>query len=88
MTASSSGTITGLRVAMPYWQNPEPWAEARAYCQGFARLVTLTEQEIAVIPDLLRLRSAITALWWIGRAGATGPTIRARAVLNRRAAGR
>jgi homoserine kinase type II len=64
--------ITGLRVAMPYWQNPEPWAEARAYCQSFARWVTLTEAEIAAIPDLLRLRSAITALWWIGRAGATG----------------
>jgi Ser/Thr protein kinase RdoA (MazF antagonist) len=64
--------ITGLRMAMPYWQNPEPWAEARAYCQGFARWVTLTEPEIAAIPDLLRLRSAITALWWIGRAGATG----------------
>lgn len=64
--------ITGLRVAMPYWQNPEPWAEAWAYCQSFARWVTLTEPEIAAIPDLLRLRSAITALWWIGRAGATG----------------
>jgi Ser/Thr protein kinase RdoA (MazF antagonist) len=64
--------VTGLRMAMPYWQSPAPWAEARAYCRGFGRHVTLTEPEIAAIPDLLRLRSAITALWWIGRAGATG----------------
>jgi Ser/Thr protein kinase RdoA (MazF antagonist) len=64
--------VTGLRMAMPYWQNPQPWAEARAYCQGFVRRVRLTEPEVAAIPDLLRLRSAITALWWIGRAGATG----------------
>jgi homoserine kinase type II len=64
--------ITGLRMAMPYWQHPQPWAEARAYCRGFARHVALTAPEIAAIPDLLRLRSAITALWWIGRAGASG----------------
>jgi homoserine kinase type II len=64
--------VTGLRTSMPYWKNPEPWAEARAYCRGFARWVALTEAEIAAVPDLLRLRAAITVLWWIGRAAATG----------------
>lgn len=64
--------VTGLRTAMPYFKNPAPWAEARAYGRGFARWVSLTDAEIAAVPDLLRLRSAITVLWWIGRAAATG----------------
>jgi homoserine kinase type II len=64
--------VTGLRAVMQYWKEPAPWAEARAYCQGYARWVSLSEAEIAAIPDLLRLRAAITGLWWIGRAAATG----------------
>lgn len=64
--------VTGLRTVMDYWKNPAPWSEARAYCQGYARHVALSEAEIVAIPDLLRLRAAITALWWIGRAAATG----------------
>lgn len=64
--------VTGLRTVMDYWRDPTPWAEARAYCQGYARWVTLSRAEIAAIPDLLRLRAAITGLWWIGRAAATG----------------
>lgn len=59
--------MTGLRNVVEYWKDPEPWAAAREYCRGFARYVSLTEQEIAAIPDLLRLRAAITVLWWIGR---------------------
>ena len=70
--ARSLDFVTGLRAAMPYFKNPEPWAEARAYSVGFARWVALTDAEIAAVPDLLRLRSAITVLWWIGRAAATG----------------
>jgi homoserine kinase type II len=68
--------VTGLRTVMEFWKEPAPWTEswanARAYSQGYARWVTLSDAEIAAIPDLLRLRAAITGLWWIGRAAATG----------------
>jgi homoserine kinase type II len=81
--------VTGLRTVMDYWKEPAPWtgsqADARAYCQGYVRWIAgsqlaLSEAEIAAIPDLLRLRAAITGLWWIGRAAATG---RAGPLVNR-----
>jgi len=32
----------------------------------------LTEAEVAALPWLIRLRGAITVLWWIGRTAAVG----------------
>ncbi|MFN8636033.1 MAG: phosphotransferase [Chloroflexota bacterium] len=69
-SARSLDFVTGLRSVLEYWKDPEPWTAARAYCRGFARHVRLAEREIAAIPELLRLRAAITVLWWMGRAGA------------------
>ncbi len=64
---------TGLRLALRYWQPAEPWPAARDFCRGFGQWVSLTDAEIAALPDLLRLRAAATVLWWIGRYAAGDP---------------
>lgn len=61
---------TSLRTILPFWEEAEPWAAVRPFCRGYARWMRLTEAEVAALPRLLRLRGAITVLWWIGRAAA------------------
>lgn len=45
----------GLRMTIRVWENPEPWDEARRFCQGYTRWTTLTEAE--AMPWLMRLRA-------------------------------
>lgn len=63
---------SGLNFSMRIRENPEPLAIARAFCRGYARGGRLTDEEVAAIPWLLRLRDATSAVWWLGRALATG----------------
>lgn len=57
---------TGLRQLIRHWEPGNAWAMVRPFCHGYARWMTLTPAEIAALPHLLRLRGAITALWWLG----------------------
>ena len=40
---------------------------AAAFSRGFGRTGTLTEAEIAALPELLLLRNAVATIWWLGR---------------------
>lgn len=62
----------GLRMAMRIWDNPEPWEEIRRFCRGYTRWMRVVEDEVQALPWLIRLRTAITVLWWIGRTAPTG----------------
>jgi len=57
----------GLRMTMRVWQNPEPWDVVSRFCRGYARWLPVTEAEARALPWLMRLRGAITVLWWLGR---------------------
>jgi Ser/Thr protein kinase RdoA (MazF antagonist) len=57
----------GLRMTMRVWENPEPWEVVRHLCRGYTRWLPLSEAEIQALPWLIRLRGAITVLWWLGR---------------------
>jgi Ser/Thr protein kinase RdoA (MazF antagonist) len=57
----------GLRMTMRYWENPAPWTALRRFCRGYTRRLPLTAAELQAIPWLIRLRSAISTLWWLGR---------------------
>jgi Ser/Thr protein kinase RdoA (MazF antagonist) len=57
----------GLRMIMRVWEQPEPWAVVRLFCRGYTQWLPLLEREIRAIPWLIRLRGAITVLWWLGR---------------------
>ena len=51
------------------------WAAARRFCRGYARWGRLDEAEARALPELIRLRCALSALWWLDRiatAGASG----------------
>jgi Ser/Thr protein kinase RdoA (MazF antagonist) len=61
----------GLRMTMRVWENAEPWETVRRFCHGYTRWAPLTPVELQAIPDLMRLRGAITVLWWLGRHAAT-----------------
>jgi Ser/Thr protein kinase RdoA (MazF antagonist) len=62
----------GLRMTMRVWENAKPWEAARRFCRGYVRWGTLTTLEVLALPQLIRLRGAITVLWWLGRMAATG----------------
>jgi Ser/Thr protein kinase RdoA (MazF antagonist) len=57
----------GLRMTMRVWENPEPWDVVRHFCRGYTRWLPLTDAEVEALPWLIRLRGAITVLWWLGR---------------------
>lgn len=66
----------GLRMTMRVWENPAPWDMVRCFCQGYTRWMAFTDAELYAMPLLLRLRGAITVLWWLGRRAETDdPTI-------------
>ena len=46
---------------------PDPLAFGAAFWQGYTQWVTPTDAEIAAIPTLIRLRDAVSAIWWLGR---------------------
>ena len=47
---------------------PERFETARAFCRGYARWGRLTAAEVEALPWLMRLRDAVSAVWWLGRA--------------------
>lgn len=65
---------SGLAMTIRIWQlePPESLALAAALCRGYAQTASLTAAEIAALPDLLLLREVVGAIWWLGRALATG----------------
>ena len=54
---------------MRLWERTTPaaLAMAAAYSRGFARAASLTDAEIAALPNLLILRSVVATIWWLGR---------------------
>lgn len=65
---------SGLALTIRPWQldPPESLALAAALCRGYASTAGLTAAEVAALPDLLLLRAVVSAIWWLGRALATG----------------
>jgi homoserine kinase type II len=59
--------VQGLRVALRLDENTEPWAEAQHFLRGYRRWLALSEPEILALPTLMRLRAAMTVLWWLGQ---------------------
>jgi homoserine kinase type II len=69
--------VAGMRMILRHWEPGDPLALLPPFCRGYARWMTLTEAEVAALPELLRLRGAITVLWWLGYAapGDTAPIL-------------
>ncbi len=56
-----------LRMTMRVWENAEPWTTIQAFFQGYRSWITLSGQEIQVLPMLIRLRSVMALLLRLGR---------------------
>ena len=63
---------SGLTFTMRVLENPDPWEPGRAFCRGYAEWVRLTEAEVAAVPQLILLRDAASAVWWLGRGTEAG----------------
>lgn len=61
----------GLRVALRIDENEEPWQAASAFFRGYRRWSRLTQNEAQALPKLMRLRAALTVMWWLGHPVAT-----------------
>lgn len=58
---------SGLEFSLRIWERRDPLPFGAAFWQGYTRWVTPTNAEIAAIPGLIRLRDAVSAIWWLGR---------------------
>lgn len=57
-----------LRMIMQLDSNPaNPWALAEHFCRGYGEWIKLTPQEIAAMPQLIGLRTAIPLIWAISK---------------------
>ncbi|MBX3015734.1 MAG: phosphotransferase [Caldilineaceae bacterium] len=62
----------GLVFSMRLWENPQPLPYAAAFARGYGHHHRLTPAEITAIPWLIRLRNAVSTIWWLGRNLAAG----------------
>jgi homoserine kinase type II len=57
----------GLRLTMRILDGPDPFAAARRFIGGYKRWVSLTDVEVQALPWLIRLRAALTVVWWLAQ---------------------
>jgi homoserine kinase type II len=75
--ARAIDVASGLMFTMRHWENPDPWPMAAAFCQGYRQWIMPTSAEVDATPWLIRLRNAVSTLWWLGRGLADGDVTRA-----------
>ncbi|MCA0354310.1 MAG: phosphotransferase [Chloroflexi bacterium] len=70
-----------LRMIMQLDSNPaNPWAVAAQFCCGYAEWITLTAPEIAAMPQLIGLRTAIPVIWAVSKTERPSPTSLVQAI--------
>lgn len=70
-----------LRMIMQLDSNPQnSWAMAEQFCCGYAEWITLTAQEIAAMPQLIGLRTAIPLIWAVSKTERPNPTSLVQAI--------
>ena len=65
--ARALDVVMGLRMVMQAWKSPDPWKALQSFLYGYAPWVQLTNEEIAALPMLFRLRSIMGILLCLGR---------------------
>lgn len=73
--ARALDVAAGLYFCMRIWENPTPLVNATAFWRGYERIQRLTPAELDALPWLIRLRNAVSTLWWFGRALATRASV-------------
>lgn len=58
---------TSLRHVMRIWETPQPWDKVIRFFSVYNQWQSLSEREVELLPNLLRLRSAIAIIWWLGQ---------------------
>ena len=65
---------SGLYFSMRVWKGDDPWPRGEAFGRGYRRLARLTEGELAALPWLMRLRNAVSKIFWLGKSLADSTT--------------
>jgi homoserine kinase type II len=58
---------TGLQFSLRPWERDDPMPYGEAFWRGYTRWIQPTDAEMAAIPMLIRLRDAVSTIWWLGR---------------------
>jgi len=67
VTPRALDLVQGLRLTMRILDGPDPFAAARRFIGGYKRWVSLTDVEVQALPWLIRLRAALTVVWWLAQ---------------------
>jgi homoserine kinase type II len=65
---------TGLEFSLRPWERDDPLPYGEAFWRGYTRRIQPTDAEMAAIPMLIRLRDAVSTIWWLGRDLTNGRT--------------
>ncbi len=65
---------SGIYFSLRLWIEGDAWARAEAFCRGYANGMRLTEVERTALPWLMRLRNAVSKIFWLGKSLVDGTT--------------
>ncbi|MGB1285938.1 MAG: phosphotransferase enzyme family protein, partial [Aggregatilineales bacterium] len=67
VAARALDIVMALRTTMRLWENPAPLDTVRHFFAGYNQVIKITPAEIEALPMLMRLRSALPIIWWLGQ---------------------
>lgn len=65
---------SALYFSLRVWKGDDPWPRGEALIRGYTGSTRLTDTERAALPWLMRLRNAVSKIFWLGKSLADGTT--------------
>lgn len=70
--ARAMDVASGLYFCLRVWEGDDPWLRGTAFCRGYSQAGRLADAEWAALPWLMRLRNAVSKIFWLGKSLAEG----------------
>lgn len=72
--ARALDAASALYFCLRVWQKDDPWNRGAAFGRGYSQSGKLTDAERDALPWLMRLRNAVSKIFWLGKSLADGTT--------------
>lgn len=70
--ARAMDVASALYFSLRVWTGDDPWPRGAAFGRGYGQAGRLTDAELAALPWLMRLRNAVSKIFWLGKSLADG----------------
>lgn len=72
--ARAMDVASALYFSLRVWTGDDPWPRGAAFGRGYSQQARLTDAESYALPWLMRLRNAVSKIFWLGKSLADGTT--------------